>query len=58
LQFDGERVVGSTLIGEEFHSQEERADHERMLAHRLQAAVQQYTHHMVNGTLTHTSAAE
>lgn len=51
LQFDGERVVGSTMLGEGFRSEEDRAWHEQILTQRLQAAIQQYTHHMTSGTL-------
>ena len=58
LQFDGERMVGTKHLDTEFETGEDREDHEHELLHRLQAAIQQYTHHMVNGTLTHTSAAE
>jgi phosphoglycerol transferase MdoB-like AlkP superfamily enzyme len=58
LQFDGDRIVGSTVIGESFPSENERYAHELQLAQRLQAAIQQYTHHMANGSLTLPSAAE
>lgn len=57
LQFDGDQVVGTTLIAE-FREGEEREPHERELRQRLQAAIQQYTHHMTAGTLVIPPTAE